>query len=241
MEPQPPAGVGSDPRVETDSIGLSRHVLREQDLLWTNFIGFAGSVVDALEKSVTALTEGRFELVPQVETDEEETDRREVEIEQDCLRILALYEPVATDLRRMATILKVNRDCERIADLALRVARRSRKLAVGSSGVELPEGMKQLARDVLAQVRASYQALAGRDAAAARAVIAGDRGIDVQYRSLRKQFRQMLSQHPEQLAGWMLLLNMARNLERIADHATGIAQTVIYLEEGKIVRHAPEV
>jgi phosphate transport system protein len=103
----------------------------------------------------------------------------------------------------------------------------------------MPEALKQLARDVLSQVRASYRALASRDAAAARAVIAGDNAVDVQYRALRKQFKAGLGQHPEQLDAWLELMNTARNLERIADHAAGIAQTVVYLAEGIIIRHAP--
>jgi len=216
-----------------------RHSLREQDVLWADFLALADSVVNSLEKSVQAICDGRFDLISEVENEEEDSDRREVLIEQQCLRVLALYEPVAWDLRRMATVLKVNRDWERIADLALRVARRARKLARNPGGMAMPEALKQLARDVLLQVRASYQALASRDRAAARAVIAGDTAIDARYRALRKQFKTGLGQHPEQLDAWLELMNTARNLERIADHAAGIAQTVVYLEEGVIIRHMP--
>jgi len=216
-----------------------RHALREQDALWANFLALAASVVNSLEKSAQAIRDGRFDLIDEVENEEEDSNRREVLIEQECLRILALYEPVASDLRRMATVLKVNRDWERIADLALRVARRARKLSRQPGGMAMPEALKQLARDVLRQVRASYQALASRDVAAARAVIAGDTAINVQYRALRKQFKTALGQQPEQLDAWLGLINTARNLERIADHAVGIAQTVVYLEEGVIIRHTP--
>jgi phosphate transport system protein len=214
-----------------------RHALREQDVLWADFLALAASVVNSLEKSVQAICDGRFDLISEVENEEEDSDRREVLIEQECLRILALYEPVASDLRRMATVLKVNRDWERIADLALRVARRGRKLTRNPGGMAMPEALKQLARDVLLQVRASYQALASRDLAAAQAVIGGDTAIDVQYRALRKQVKTGLGQQPEQLDAWLELMNTARNLERIADHAAGIAQTVFYLEEGVIIRH----
>jgi len=217
----------------------SRHALREQDLLWADFLALAASVVNSLEKSVQAICDGRFDLIGEVENEEEDSDRREVLIEQDCLRILALYEPVASDLRRMATVLKVTRDWERIADLALRVARRARKLARKPGGMDMPEALKQLARDVLLQVRASYQALASREPAAARDVIAGDAAIDAQYRALRKQFKAGLAQHTEQLDAWLKLMNTARNLERIADHAAGIARMVVYLKEGVIIRHTP--
>ncbi len=138
----------------------------------------------------------------------------------------------------MATVLKVNRDWERIADLALRFARRARKLSHQPGGMAMPDGIKQLARDVQSQVLASYQALAGRDVVAARAVIAGDTAINLLYRALRKQFKVGLSEQPEQLNAWLQLINSARNLERIADHAVGIARTVVFLEEGVIIRHS---
>ena len=156
----------------------ARHALREQDAVWADFLALASSVVDALEKSVQAVCEGRFDLIDDVQNEEEQSDRREVLIEQECLRILALYEPLASDLRRMATVLKVNRDWERIADLALRVARRARKLSRSPCGVAMPEPLKRLARDVLAQVRSCSNALAVVDSALARTVIAGDSTID---------------------------------------------------------------
>ncbi len=217
-----------------------RHALREQDALWAEFLAMGSSVVGTLEKTVLAVCEGRLDLVAEVKEEEEESDRREVLIEQECLRILALYEPVASDLRRMATILKVNRDLERIADLALRVARRVRKLNRKFSAIAVPEDLKTLARNVLAQVTATYEALAARDADRARAIITGDKPIDQFYRQVRRRLRDELARDPERLDGWLLLLNSARNLERIADHASGVAETIVFLEEGSIIRHAPK-
>jgi phosphate transport system protein len=196
------------------------------------------AVVGSLEKSVQAVCDGRLDLIAEVKEEEEESDRREVRIEQECLRILALFEPVASDLRRMATILKVNRDWERIADLAFRVARRVRKLSRKFSTIVVPEELKVLARDVLSQVKAVHEALATRDADRARAIIAGDQPIDAFYRQLRRKIKDELARDAQQLDGWLLLLNSARNLERIADHATSIAETVVFLEEGAIIRHA---
>jgi phosphate transport system protein len=215
-----------------------RHALREQDALWARFLKLAASVVDSLEKSIRAICEGKLEQIIEMEAQEHETDLREVEIEHDCLRILALYEPVASDLRRMATVLKCNRDWERIADLALRIVRKATKLARDPIGLAIPEEVKRMSRDVLSQVRSSYRALETRDADLARAVIAGDSAIDDQYRALRRQYKASLAQHPGQLEAWLQLLNMARRLERIGDHAATIAQTVVYLCEGTIVRRS---
>ena len=222
----------------TDSTMTGRHALREQDALWARFLALAALVVDSLENSVRAICKGELDLIAQVEAEERDSDRREVEIEYDCLRILALYEPVASDLRRMATVLKCNRDWERIADLALRSVRKARKLARDPIGLAIPEEVKRLARDVLSQVRSSYKALEARDAELARAVIAGDTAIDQQYQALRKQCKASLAQHPAQVDAWLQLLNLARRLERIGDHAAAIAQAVVYLREGTIVRRS---
>ena len=222
----------------TDSTMTGRHALREQDALWARFLALAALVVDSLENSVRATCNGELDLIAQVKAEERDSDRREVEIEYDCLRILALYEPVASDLRRMATVLKCNRDWERIADLALRSVRKARKLARDPIGLAIPEEVKRLARDVLSQVRSSYKALESRDAELARAVIAGDTAIDQQYQALRKQCKASLAQHPAQVDAWLQLLNLARRLERIGDHAAAIAQAVVYLREGIIVRRS---
>ena len=141
-----------------------RHALRDQEILWDEFLAMGLAVVDLLAKSVAVLCEGLLDVVPEIKRLEQDSDCAEVRIEQECLRVLALFEPVASDLRRLATVLKVSRDWERIADLATRIARRARKLARSADGVPVPEQLKSLARDVLAQVRAGYEALASRDA-----------------------------------------------------------------------------
>ncbi len=172
---------------------------------------------------------------------EEESDREEVRIEKECLRILALYEPVASDLRRLATILKVNRDLERIADLAARIAQRARKLARMSEGVPIPESLRAMAHQVLAHVRDSLDALIGRDSPRALAVIAAERAINRQYRRLRKELKDALRLDAGRIDARLRMLSTARNLERIADHATDIAQTIVYLQEGIIVRHQKKI
>ncbi len=219
---------------------IVRHAIREQEILWADFLAMSRSVVDSLAKGVEAICEGRIDVIPEVKQAEQESDREEVRIEQECLRILALYEPVASDLRRLATMLKVSRDWERVADLAARIARRARKLARKSDGVAVPDDLKARAREVLVQVRSSYDALAARDARRARTLIESGRAIDGRFRTLRKSLKRELGQDPGRLRAWLQLLGTARNLERASDHATDIAQTIIYLEEGIIVRHQIE-
>jgi len=217
-----------------------RHALRDQDALWDEFLAMGRSVVGSLAKSVAVLCEGRFDVVPEVKQLEKDSDSAEVRIEHECLRVLALFEPVASDLRRLATILKVSRDWERIADLAARIARRTRKLAKKPNGVAVPERLQSLARAVLTHVSDSYEALASRDVSLARAVIAGDQPIDREYRRLRAELKDSIRHRPDQLDAWLQLMSTARNLERIADHTIDVAQAVVYLQEGIIIRHKAE-
>ncbi len=216
---------------------LGRHALRDQDALWAEFLAMALAVVESLAKSIEVLCERRLDAVPEVKNLERDSDLAEVRIEQECLRIFALFEPVASDLRRMATILKINRDWERIADLAVRIAQRARKLARTPDSVPIPEQLKAMARDALVQVHASYDALAARDAIRARAVIDGDRVINKHYQQLRRELKESLRRHADRLEEWLRLMSIARNLERIGDHPVGIAQTIVYMEEGIIIRH----
>ena len=214
-----------------------RHALRDQDALWAEFLAMALTVVESLAKSVEVLCEQRLDAVSEVKNMERDSDQAEVRIEQQCLRIFALFEPVASDLRRMATILKINRDWERIADLAVRIAERARKLARIPDGVPVPDRLKSMARDALDQVHSSYEALATRDAIRARAVIDGDRVINKHYQQLRRELKESLRRQADRLDEWLRLMSIARNLERIGDHAVGIAQTIVFMEEGIIIRH----
>jgi phosphate transport system protein len=216
----------------------ARHALREQEALWSEFLGMGQTVVGSLEKCMAALCEGRVDVVSEVKELERDSDREEVRIERNCLRVLALFEPVASDLRRMATVLKVSRDWERIADLAARIARRARTLARDWEGaVVVPESLKSLASEVLDQARASFESLASRDARRARAVINDDRAIDRAYRRFRRETKDGLRRNASQVDAWLQLLSIGRHLQRIAEHAANIAETVVYLEEGIIIRH----
>src|SRR5262249_24886388 len=103
-----------------------------------------------------------------------------------------------------------------------------------------PDALKTLARDVHAAVRASFEALTVRDADRARAIIAGGRSINRQHRRLRKTLKEGLRQHTGQLNAWLQLLGTARNLARIAEHAIEIAKTIVFLQEGVIIRHKKE-
>jgi phosphate transport system protein len=233
-------GVGAFSGVDWDAerATLSRHFIRDMEGLWTQVLKQAAIVEESLNVSVRALCERRADLAKGVKSDEEIVNSSEVAIERECLKVLALHQPVASDLRRVAVVLRVNSDLERMADLAQHIAKRARKLAKSQSEGEVPERLEALAIATLAQVRDSLDSLARHDATLARKVMRGDHAIDRQRRLIQAELKESIRKDPDRLDNWLRLINTSRNLERIADHATNIAESVIYLKEGEIVRHS---
>jgi phosphate transport system protein len=222
-----------------ERVTLGRHFLRDLEGLWAGVLKLAAVVEDALNRSVRALCDGRADLAEEVKWEERTVDRWEVQIERDCLKILALHQPVACDLRRVAAVLKINGNLERISNLARNIARRVKKQARSGDGraCPIPQQLESMALETLEQVRDSLDALAKADATLARAVIAADSRVDRRHRAVLADLKDAIRRDPERLNTWLRLINTARNLERIADHATNIAEAVVYLKEGDIVRH----
>jgi phosphate transport system protein len=224
---------------DAERVSLGRHFLRDMEGLWTRVLKQAAVVEEALNTSVRALCDGRADLAAGVKSGDQAIDRWEIQIERDCLRVLALHQPVASDLRRIAVVLRINNDLERMADLARHIAKRAKKLASETPPTAIPEELESMAIEALAQVRDCLDALIKGDADLARHVIQGDRRIDRHQRLVRKGLKGSIRRDPDRLNTWLRLINTARNLERVADHATNIAEAVIYLKEGDIVRHSP--
>jgi phosphate transport system protein len=220
------------------SAPTGHHYQRDLDALWSDVLALAAAVEDALAKSVRSLTVAAPELIADVKADEQRIDRWEVRIEHECLRILALYGPVASDLRRVAVVLKINGDLERMSDLAEHIAKRGRKLTRAAAGAIIPVALTELAEAALCQVRAALRALRENDPLQARDVIPADKKIDKRLRATVKEFKQAIRRDPDQLETYLRVMNTARNLERAADLAVNIARAVIYLKEGDIIRHA---
>ena len=222
---------------QAERVTLGRHFLRDMEELWRQLLRLAAVVEATLNTSVRALCDGRADLAALVQSGDHSIDRWEVQIERDCLKVLALHQPVASDLRRVAAILRINSDLERMADLARHIAKRARKLTEEPLGRALPRGLELMATEALEQVRESLDALTHGDVDLARAVIAGDRKIDRHRRLVVEQLKQGIRDDPDRLDSWLRLINATRNIERVADHATNIAEAVVYLKEGDIIRH----
>lgn len=227
----------SGPQWDADRVSLGRHFLRDMEGLWGEILKLAAVVESALSTSVRALCDGRADLAAEVKGGEKAIDRWEVKIEQQCLKVLALHQPVASDLRRVAVVLKINNDLERMADLAEHIAKRAKKLASATQVIPIPQRLETMAREALGAVHDSLDALVKCDADLARIVIASDRRVDHHRRAVLKELKVAIQQNPEQVSMWLRLINTARNFERIADHATNIAEAVVYLKEGDIIRH----
>jgi phosphate transport system protein len=218
-------------------VTLGRHFLRDLEGLWGGVLKLAAVVEDALNRSVHALCDGRCDLADEVRGNDRAVDRWEIHIERECLKVLALHQPVASDLRRVAVVLKISGDLERMGDLARHIAKRVRKLADDPLAFPIPQRLETLATEALAQVRESLDSLTQCDTELARAVIAADRKVNRLYRAVLKEIKESIRLHPDRVDNWLRLINTARNLERVADHATNIAEAVIYLKDGDIVRH----
>jgi phosphate transport system protein len=214
-----------------------RHALKEQENLWNEVLKLSATVSAALAASVKALRENSAELAREVKIEEKAIDNWEVKIEQECVRILARYGPTASDLRRVIAAMRVSSELERMADLAEHIANRVKKRIATAETVPVPGSLDALATASLAQVRDSLAALTGDDAELAQAVIREDRGVDRLRRVVLKELKDAIRQDPERVETWLRLINTARNLERVADHASNIAETVVYLKEGEIIRH----
>ena len=155
------------------------------------------------------------------------------------MRVLALHQPVASDLRRVAAILKINGDLERLCDLARHIAKRMKKLAGDPQALPIPQALENLALRALSLIHNSLDSLAQSNVALAKGVIAADHSIDRDYRAVRKLIKSEIVRAPQRIDTWLRLVNTARNVERIADHAVRIAESVIYLKQGEILQAPP--
>ena len=211
---------------------LNREIDRLKDLLLT----ISSRTESAVHNAGKALLERNPDLAMQVIEEDHEIDRLEVETEEECLKSLALYQPVADDLRFIITILKVNNDLERIAALAVNLAERVKPLAQKSeSGLTLDfAGMLDKTSEML---RNSLSALVHFDKELATTVLQSDDLVDAMNKTVYEQIKSVIGNDKEQSEVLIHLLTVSRTIERIADHATNIAQDVLYLIEGEIVRH----
>jgi phosphate transport system protein len=217
---------------------MARHLQQEIEKLKSKLLTLAANAKDAVEKAVKSVDERDAGLAQAVVDGDVAIDRAEVDLEEDCLKILALYQPVATDLRLIVSVMKINNDIERIGDLAVNIAERALFLCTAPP-IEAPSDLAEMRTKALAMLIGSLDSLVQQDTKRARAVRTGDDEVDDLNRQVFREFSAAVRKNPDHVEGLLSYLSVGRHLERIADYATNIAEDVIYLMEGEIVRHKP--
>ena len=218
---------------------MTKHLQRDLDDVKRELLAMGGTVEEATSRAVRSLLERRVDLAEEVIGGDEEIDEREVRIEGDCLKILALHQPVATDLRFVVSVMKVNNDLERMGDLAVNVAERSAYLAT-HPGIGIRLEFSAMAEKVRSMVRGALDALVALDCDLAREVIGADNEVDAMNREMFEVLQDLMMRDSSSIKRAVHALSVSRHLERIADLATNIAEDVVFLVEGEVIRHQSE-
>jgi phosphate transport system protein len=216
---------------------MAVHLQREVDNLKKKILKLSTIVEENVERAVRSVEKRDADLAHRVVEEDKAVDTMEIEIEEDCLKVLALYQPVATELRFIVAVLKLNNDLERISDLTVNIAERSLVLAQRPDFVFASKFpfMMEKARLML---KNCLDALVNHDAKLALSVCAADDEVDALYREMFDKVKAGIQKEPRNVDDYLEMLSISRHLERIADHATNIAEDVIYMIEGSIIRHS---
>jgi phosphate transport system protein len=217
---------------------MAKHLQRDLDKLQRDLLTLAGEVEEAIGRSIRSLQERDADLAREVIAGDSRIDEEENLVEEECLKILALHQPVAVDLRRIVVALKINTDLERMGDLAEDIAERALHLT-GLPPVHVSAQLQRMTDLSTTMVQQSLDAFVNLDARQARRVIRLDDEVDRLNSEIIADLIASMEEYPATVEQGLSLFSAIRHLERIADHATNIAEDVVYLVEGEIVRHRP--
>jgi phosphate transport system protein len=215
---------------------MSKHLLRDMENLNHELLAISSLVEEMIDKATQALVDRRHQLAQEVVTSDPLVDLHEVQVEEECLKMLALHQPVAVDLRRIATVMKVNNDLERIADLAVSIAQRA-QATDAYPAFPIPERLPKMVSLATQMVRSAMDAFVKLDTDFARRIIAMDAQVDQLNCEIIEELQAIMQKSPDLVSPALHCFSAVRHIERIADHATNIAEDVVYLVEGDIVRH----
>jgi phosphate transport system protein len=209
---------------------------RKIEKLKVNLITLGTKVEERVEFAVKAIRLKDAALATRVIDGDREIDSMEIDLEEACLEILALHQPVAVDLRFITGVLKMNSQLERIGDLAVNIAETAVFLA-SEKPLSIPDEYYEMARKVQVMLKQALDAFVNMSHAVACQVLAADDAVDVMKHRLHRNFEERLQVEADRLRALVHLFLVSRHLERIADHSTNIAEDVIYMATGEIVRH----
>ncbi len=218
---------------------MSKLMHQSMENLHRDILRLAALVEVIVDRAILSLRQRDATIAEQVIRADDEIDHLENQIDEESFRLLALHHPVASDLRRVAAVLMITTDLERMGDLAVEIAERALHLA-GLPAITVPEQLQQMTDLTTAMVRDSLEAFVQLDPRQARRVCRFDGAVNRHNCEIINQVVALMRQSPDMIEAGVSLFSAVRHLERIADHATNIAEDVIYLVEGEIVRHRPD-
>tara|TARA_Y100000994_G_scaffold224271_1_gene205809 strand:- start:383 stop:1036 length:654 start_codon:yes stop_codon:yes gene_type:complete len=216
---------------------MTMHLQRDLEQLRKQLIDLGSRVETSTRKIVEAIVRRDPSELEGLEVAEEEINRLEVDIENECLKILALHQPVAGDLRFIIVVLKVNNDLERMADQAVNLTERVQAIA-DARPLEVSLPFAEMGEYVKKMVSLSLDALLKADTSLAREVLDMDDRLDELHASVFSLLREHMRDLPDSIPAAVSCITISTNLERMGDLATNIAEEVIFMEEGSVVRHA---
>lgn len=214
---------------------MHRNFHHEIDQLQKRLLTMSSMVEDRVRKACSVIESEDIELSKMIIKSDWEIDEMEIEIEEECLKIMALYQPVAKDLRFLVTIIKINNEMERIGDYAVQIAKRVKRL----SDFERPQfafNFQEMADKVVLELQTSIDALVHQDVNVAKQIFLLDHDINDMRSTAYRTIIKEMTRAPKHAAAFLNLYLVVRHLERIADRATNIAEDIIYMVEGEIVR-----
>ena len=215
---------------------MQRHFHEELDALKQTLLAMGGLVEEQIRRAMIALLERDGDLAREVIERDTQVNAYDVEIDEKCVELLALYQPTAGDLRFITTAMKIVTDLERIGDQAVNIAQRALELNQEPQlkpYIDLP----RMAENAQRMVKESLDAYVGRDTALARRVCAADADVDALKEQIFRELLTFMMEDARTIPRAIRLILISRFLERVADHATNIAEMVVYMVESKMVRH----
>lgn len=216
---------------------MSIHLQKDIERLKKRLLVLSSYVEESVRKAVRSVEEADKKLADEVIESDKRIDEFEVELEEDCLKILALHQPVAIDLRFVVAILKINNDLERIGDLSVTIAKRAKSLA-DDYNVDVPLEVDKLMDKVQIMFKKSLDSLVDMNPGLAKQVCIDDSEVDELYKNLILKLEDRIREDIANLDSYQKMIRVIRSLERIADHTTNIAEDVIYMIKGDIIRHS---
>ncbi|HMB15087.1 MAG TPA: phosphate signaling complex protein PhoU [Pelovirga sp.] len=212
------------------------YLQRQIDELKKQILALSAVVEETFHEAIRSLEHTDVSLADTVIARDHTVNEMEVDLEEECLKILALHQPVAIDLRFIVAVLKINNDLERISDISANIAQRTLGLATFNP-IPIPFALFDMAEKVESMLKKSLDSLVNLDIELARDVCQLDDEVDAMHKENYSLVKNRIRQYPEQLDPLIEYLSVSRHLERVADLTTNIAEDILYMIDGEIIRH----